>query len=133
MSTRAIYTFEDGQDERHVYIHHDGYPTGAADKIRAWQVSGLSWPLPRFEADEAAAGFIAANKTLAGSVRVAASRTGAIDVEFGYRFTLKAGALHVQCVATDYWGEAPAEHVLYDGPVDDFYVAARRVQEAAYA
>ena len=26
MSTRAIYTFCDSDDEVHVYKHHDGYP-----------------------------------------------------------------------------------------------------------
>ena len=62
MSTRALYTFRsgDGSEEHHVYVHSDGYPTGAADKI----VSALeyAWPLPRYEADEFAAAFVAANK-----------------------------------------------------------------------
>ena len=63
MSTRALYTFrsEDGSDEHHVYVHHDGYPTGAADKIVA--ALEFAWPLPRYEADEFAAAFVAANKS----------------------------------------------------------------------
>jgi hypothetical protein len=63
MSTRAMYTFRnaDGSEEFHVYKHHDGYPTGAAEAL----VSALehAWPLPRYEADEFAAAFVAANKS----------------------------------------------------------------------
>lgn len=63
MSTRALYTFrsEDGSEEFHVYKHHDGYPTGAADAIVA--ALEFAWPLPRYEADEFAAAFVAANKS----------------------------------------------------------------------
>ena len=32
MATRAVYSFTGfpGRPERHLYLHHDGYPTGAA-------------------------------------------------------------------------------------------------------
>lgn len=63
MSTRAIYTFsETGTDAVfHVYKHHDGYPSGALATIRnAFRY--FAWQLPRFEADEAAASFVAACK-----------------------------------------------------------------------
>jgi hypothetical protein len=59
MSTRAVYSFIDTQ-RYHVYKHHDGYPSGAEESITA--ALGYSWPLPRFEADEFAASFVAANK-----------------------------------------------------------------------
>jgi hypothetical protein len=63
MSTRAMYTFRsaDGSEEHHVYVHSDGYPTGAAEKIVA--ALEYAWPLPRYEADEFAAAFVAANKS----------------------------------------------------------------------
>src|SRR3954467_14029413 len=64
MSTRALYTFIDPereQDTFHVYKHHDGYPKGAAQHIEA--ALAYAWPLPRFEADEFAAAFAAANKS----------------------------------------------------------------------
>ena len=35
MSTRAMYSFSDDLGTHHVYVHYDGYPTGAADKIAA--------------------------------------------------------------------------------------------------
>ena len=43
-----------------VYEHSDGYPDGAV----CWITKTLehAWPLPRFEADEFAAAFVAANK-----------------------------------------------------------------------
>jgi len=59
MSTRAMYTFT-GSGTFHVYKHHDGYPSGAVQWIRA--ALDHAWPLPRFEADDFAAAFVAANK-----------------------------------------------------------------------
>jgi hypothetical protein len=60
MSTGALYTFKDAHSSWNVYKHH-GYPSGAAVAI----VNGLlyAWMLPRFEADEFAAAFIAGNKS----------------------------------------------------------------------
>ena len=60
MSTRAMYTFADEYGSFNVYKHHDGYPSGAADAIR--KAIEHSWALPRFEADDFAAGFVAGNK-----------------------------------------------------------------------
>jgi len=63
MSTRAMYTFIDpeSKETHHVYKHYDGYPKGAARWIKA--ALAYAWPLPRFEADEFAAAFVAANKS----------------------------------------------------------------------
>jgi len=65
MSTRAMYTFiepnhTDSKRGYHVYKHHDGYPSGAVQWIKA--ALDHAWPLPRFEADDFAAAFVAANK-----------------------------------------------------------------------
>jgi hypothetical protein len=60
MSTRATYTFIDEHDTIHVYKHHDGYPTGALDAIGL--AFPYAWTLPRFEADDFAAAFVAGNK-----------------------------------------------------------------------
>ena len=66
MSTRACYRFfplngpNDWPGVVTVYKHHDGYPSGAAKAIEA--TLPHAWPLPRFEADEFAAGFVRANK-----------------------------------------------------------------------
>jgi hypothetical protein len=61
MSTRACYTFKDKHNTIHVYKHNDGYPTGAAEHIA--RALPYAWPLPRFEAVDFAAAFVAANKT----------------------------------------------------------------------
>ena len=78
MSTRGLYTFvgewfpgytDHRSGKKHkptqapswnVYKHSDNYPTGAAGHIAA--ALAHAWPLPRYEADEFAAAFIAANK-----------------------------------------------------------------------
>jgi len=62
MSTRAMYTFIDGDSPQglHVYKHHDGYPFGACKAIKNALDHG--WSLPRFEADDFAAAFVAGNK-----------------------------------------------------------------------
>jgi hypothetical protein len=66
VSTRACYRFipENGPNDWPgivtVYKHHDGYPSGAAQAIEA--ALDFAWALPRFEADEFAASFVAAAK-----------------------------------------------------------------------
>ena len=69
MSTRGIYIFKSNENEEYrVYKHHDNYPSGACEFIV--DALKLAWPLPRFEADECAAAFIAANKDCPGGVRL---------------------------------------------------------------
>ena len=66
MGTRAIYFFEDENNKSYygVYKHYDGYPQGAALHIEA--AKKYAWQLPRWEADEFAAAFVAANKNYKG-------------------------------------------------------------------
>lgn len=64
MGTRAIYKFEDSDDECFVYKHYDNNPHGAAHFIE--EAKSMAWRLPRFEADEFASAFVAANKNKAG-------------------------------------------------------------------
>ena len=67
MSTRAVYFFEERLDDDSyyaVYKHYDGYPQGAAAHIE--DAKAYAWPLPRWEADEFAAAFVAANKNPKG-------------------------------------------------------------------
>ena len=66
MGTRAIYIFEDEPDYEEVYVykHYDNYPEGAVDFIE--NAKEFAWDLPRFEADEFAASFVAANKDRKG-------------------------------------------------------------------
>ena len=64
MSTNAIYFFEDVNGLYGVYKHYDNYPEGAASHIEA--AKEFAWNLPRFEADEFASAFVAANKNKDG-------------------------------------------------------------------
>ena len=65
MGTRAIYFFEDHDGSVYgVYKHYDNYPSGAADFIE--NAKAYAWEFPRFEADDFAAAFVAANKAEKG-------------------------------------------------------------------
>jgi hypothetical protein len=61
MSTRGFFTFVGGPDEEyHVYKHSDCYPSGGIRAIHG--ACAFAWTLPRFEADEFAAAFVAWTK-----------------------------------------------------------------------
>ena len=61
MSTRACYQFKDKDGIAiTVYKHHDGYPSGAKEAIEA--AIPFAWHLPRFEASDFGAAFVAANR-----------------------------------------------------------------------
>jgi hypothetical protein len=128
MSTRAIYTFLDGVKQHNVYVHHDGYAAGAAIKIR--RATQLAWPLLRFEADEFAAAFVAANKARPGDVRLlksgGAKNVAPDDIEFRYEIFTKGGALMVRAFATNYWGDEKREGLLFLGPFGEFEAWAER-------
>ena len=71
MSTNGIYFFKEMFRNDNgttnicaVYKHYDNYPEGAASHIEA--AKDYAWKLPRFEADEFAAAFVAANKNPKG-------------------------------------------------------------------
>lgn len=69
MSTRGVFVFADSaaatvndREARCVYVHHDTYPEGGAAYLAACLSGGWVWPLPRYEAEEFAAGFVASVK-----------------------------------------------------------------------
>lgn len=71
MGTKAAIKFTDENGAQAiVYTQYDGDPRGIQQKLQATIKSELVWTLPRFEADEFAAGFIAANKKYSGGIRV---------------------------------------------------------------
>ena len=91
LATRAVYSFIGfpGAPERHLYLHHDGYPTGAA-----WRLATAR----RHHGDPAALleAFVA---TQPGAEDLSAPQEAA-DAEYRYRIALLAGAsaeLQVQC------------------------------------
>ena len=93
MSTRACYTFKDDHDEFHVYKHCDGYPSGAAEFIT--NALHLAWKLPRFEADEFGASFVAANKNDGGGVRLTHDWQNHGDLEYRYLIYMRDDELYV--------------------------------------
>jgi hypothetical protein len=135
MGTRAIYTFKGFGETHHVFVHYDGYPTGAAIKFRQTLESGKIWELPRYEPDEFAAGFVASIKDHGGNVRLSRTRTGFCDVEYGYTVEPDAkipSLLKLTVTSTDFWDRKKKETKLWSGPLVDFInFAAHKLEEDA--
>ena len=85
MSTRSVYTFKDEYQSFTVYKHWDGYPEGAAEFLT--NAIPFSWGMDRFEADDFAAAFVAANKTQGGDVRLTTSVDAHVDLDYHYELT----------------------------------------------
>lgn len=64
MGTRTIYSFIDKDSAFHVYKHWDGDYENSAFYIE--RALPYAWPLPRFEAEDFSAAFVAANKARGG-------------------------------------------------------------------
>lgn len=84
MSTRSVFSFHEAGIKRkfHVYKHSDGHPAGA---VRAFlNALPLAFDLPKFEADEFAAAFIAGNKQAGGGIRYSNGPQHHADLEYHY-------------------------------------------------
>ena len=114
MSTRAVYTFKDNSGEYSVYKHFDGYPSGAGEALKATLDSKKCWDFPRFEADEFAAAFIAANKTEGGNLRLTNGANTHDDLGYNYIITFKDKNLFIQC----YMGNKQ-ERIVVKGLIND--------------
>jgi hypothetical protein len=86
MSTRGVFVFSDRAtgaiddgDAHCVYVHYDTYPKGAAAYLAECLASRMTWPAPRYEADEFAAGFVASIK--AGMRERADARTALLAAD----------------------------------------------------
>lgn len=120
MGTRAVYTFTDADETQKVsvYKHWDGYPEGAAGFIE--KAKAYAWELPRYEPDDFAAAFVAANKGLGGGdIRLIPQdvkpENFAGDVEYHYIITQtkKNHVLMVHAFHVNWWGEEPkSEHII---------------------
>ena len=122
MSTRAVYTFKDADSTVHVYKHHDGYPEGGL----SWIANALphAWDLPRFEADEFAAAFVAANKESGGGVRLFPTRITephkfASDAEFHYIIQPGGKTLQITIKKVDWWKDTRQSETIFSGTLDD--------------
>lgn len=120
MSTRATYEFKDERGSHVVYKHWDGYPEGAREFIS--NALPYAWPLPRFEADEFAAAFIAGNKVKGrgGDLRLTAGRDRHGDTEYHYVVTLGVNGLHVEQWEPDGWGDNRRWHKIGEWSLEDF-------------
>jgi hypothetical protein len=121
MGTRAVYTFIDDTEDRHsVYKHWDGDPSGACGFIA--KALKQAWPLPRFEADEYAAAFVAANKQEAGDIRLTSGPDAHCDLEYTYEISCPDGKLHIRINEVNYTGPRDCQtnyRPLFEGTLDE--------------
>jgi hypothetical protein len=121
MSTRAVYTFKDSDNKKFsIYKHHDGYPSGAV----VWIKAGIdkSWCPGRFEADDLAAAFVAANKEGGGGVYLTTSQQAHGDLDYDYVIYNKNNEIWVDAFNHD-WKE--------DG--DDYKKTRTRIYRGSFA
>lgn len=121
MGTRAVYTFKSHGEAFHVYKHWDNTPINAAEFIAA--ALPLAWEVPRFEADEFSAAFIAANKTKEGDIRLIKSPKHCGDASYFY--TVGSDENGVVVSAKDYAGKK-----LFSGTLGAFTTWANAYDEA---
>lgn len=118
MSTRATYEFKDKFGGDHtVYIHFDGYPSSAYQYVQ--NALKLAWELPRFEADEFAAAFIATNKTHEGGVRLTDGRNSHSDTEYHYVMSIKDDKIFTERYEPDGFFENRIWSLIQSGFLDD--------------
>ena len=111
MATRALYVFKDLDQTFIVYKHWDGYPEGAYEYII--NAIPFAWELPRFEASDFSAAFIAGNKKEGGGdIYMTNSDTTNADVMgIEYIYTITGSGKNFVTVKT--------EHLGYDEKLPD--------------
>lgn len=88
MGTRAVITFKDDTGTYSVYQHWDGDPETIFSNLE--RVVNC-WGLPRFEADEFAAAYVAAHKNGAGNIRLSKGPRAHGDLSYTYTVTHNNG------------------------------------------
>jgi len=92
MGTRAVITFKDSFGKYSVYQHWDGDPDTVVENIKRTK---KHWQMPRFEADEFAAAYVATWKTGEGNVRLSKGPRAHGDLSYSYTVTHEEGARYV--------------------------------------
>lgn len=123
MGTRAVYSFKSHGESFHVYKHWDNSPEWAYNNLDA--ALGYAWSLPRFEADEFAAAFIAANKNNEGDVRLIKSPRQSADAAYFYEISFDHLINQLIVVVKD-----DLRKQLFKGTLDQFKTFARQTQDA---
>lgn len=123
MSTRATYEFRDDIDKFVIYKHSGGNPFEALKAIK--KALEYAWPLPRYEACEFAAAFVAANKQKnngyqGGGVYLSTDAYRHGDTDYHYLVEHlelgQLGFLHVVCYDRDNNG---TWKFVTQGPLED--------------
>jgi hypothetical protein len=86
MSTRAVVTIKDSRNTFHIYTHSDGYPEYQVKRIN--DAMQFAWALPRFEAMDFSAAFVAGSKEQGGGgIYLTDSYENHGDLEYRYEIT----------------------------------------------
>ena len=116
MGTRSVFTFKDDDETYSVYKHWDGYPEGAAEFLT--KAIPFAWELPRFEASDFAAAFIAANK-LSGGGDVSLTINHEAHGDLDYFYEVFASDRNGQLIIRVYEVGHNLEEIFY-GRLKDF-------------
>ena len=104
MGTRTVLTFKDRRESFSVYKHYDGYPEHTLPAIK--DAKEFAWELPRFEAADFAAAFIAANKQKGGgNVYFTDSHENHSDLDYRYEITENDKKLFVKVYKVEEYDE----------------------------
>ena len=118
MSTRAVYTFGD----KHVYIHYDGYPKGAAAYFEAMQFYAKQNEPPATETEDLYHEFIYANVAVTENQKSIGElidrRDSHADVEYGYTINNQQLTVHEIDM-----GE---ETQIWQGTIEEFLTTHKR-------
>lgn len=123
MGTKAIIRFEDEDTRAWVYQQYDGYPSGVQSCIT--KALAYAWTLPRFEADEFAAAYLAANKKEGGGNFRICTKPSVTWAEFVYVVEQTPEGLFVRighCAGEDELGR-PDYQTTWEGYVRDMHEA----------
>ncbi len=125
MGTRAVYSFfDDSNDVFHVYKHWDNDPEGAATFLT--NALEYAWDMPRYEHDEFATGFIAANKRFGsgGDIRLTHRPENNVDIEYLYEISqAKNGQMIMKAFTANFWDEKkPLREQIFYGRLKDFII-----------
>ena len=123
MSTRATYTFSNtalaGEDVT-VYIHHDGYPMGAAEYFRKAMDEKIDTGRPLLEA------FIAANDRS----MITRCHEAHGDTDYRYDTDGKVVTIHHRSIEFTDDGYSEKWSCVYHGDIDEFIISQMHKQEA---
>jgi len=112
MGTRAVYSFIDERSCVSVYKHWDGYPAQACRFIA--NALPMAWPLPRFEAEEFAAAFVAANKKGRGDIYLISGPNPPGGLAYRYEIRCPDGRLHVRIYSC-----ASGDSPIFEGSLEE--------------